>query len=146
MSFNKDDGIKQLEEVKRALENYPEMKYLIFILKCMLRQRDLHETYSGGIGSFLLFCLILAFLREFRRDYIRDDKLKDLENIGLGEYLIRFFEFYAIKNDWNRKKIIMINVKINRENICIYNMSKEDKVFFSSKIILKGKVLLSHTI
>ena len=78
ISFNKDDGIKQLAEVEKGLKVYPEMRYLIFILKCMLRQRDMHETYSGGVGSFLLFCMILAFLREFRREYHREHKLKDL--------------------------------------------------------------------
>ena len=73
----------------------------------MLRQRDLHEPYMGGVGSFLLFCMILAFLREFRKKYANENKLDDLENVTLGEYLLKFFEFYAIKNDWNKKKIII---------------------------------------
>ena len=62
------DGLKQITELQKAFDLYPEMKYMIVVIKCILRQRDLHETYSGGIGSFLLFQMVLAFLREVRRD------------------------------------------------------------------------------
>lgn len=68
LSFNKMDGLKQITELQKAFDLYPEMKYMIVIIKCILRQRDLHETYSGGIGSFLLFQMVLAYLREVRRD------------------------------------------------------------------------------
>ena len=47
-------------------------------MKCILKQRDLNETYTGGIGSFLLFCMILAFLRELRRQFIEKKKFKEL--------------------------------------------------------------------
>ena len=52
ISFNKLDGVHHLKESKKAMETYPEMKYLIIILKIMLRQRNLHETFTGGIGFF----------------------------------------------------------------------------------------------
>jgi non-canonical poly(A) RNA polymerase PAPD5/7 len=48
------------------------------VMKCLLKQRDLNETYKGGIGSFLLFCMILAFLRELRRQFIEKKKMKEL--------------------------------------------------------------------
>jgi len=63
ISVNKEDGIKQLNEVKKMGEYYPEFKYLFMVLKCMLKVRNLAETYSGGLGSFLLFCMLLAFLK-----------------------------------------------------------------------------------
>ena len=71
ISFNKLDGVKQIKEIQKGLEYYPELKHLMMILKLFLKQRDLNETYTGGIGSFLLFCMILTFLREIRRDYIQ---------------------------------------------------------------------------
>lgn len=49
--------------------------------------------------------MILAYLREFRRKYI--SKVHELEHITLGEYLLKFFEFYAVKNDWAKKRVIM---------------------------------------
>lgn len=33
ISFNKLDGIKQLEEIRKAITTYPELKYLIMVLK-----------------------------------------------------------------------------------------------------------------
>lgn len=107
ISFNKFDGIKQLKEAEKAFEIYPEMKFLIVILKCILRQRDLHETYTGGIGSFLLFCMVLAFLREIRKDYSNNNRINELQNMMLSEYLLKFLEFYGLKFDINVHQIIM---------------------------------------
>ena len=67
IAFNQLDGVTHLQEVTKMLEAYPESKYLIMIMKCVLKQRKLNETYSGGIGSYLLFCMVLAYLRENRR-------------------------------------------------------------------------------
>lgn len=107
ISFNKFDGIKQLKEAEKAFEIYPEMKFLIIIVKCILRQRDLHETYTGGVGSFLVFCMVLAFLREVRKDYFNKNRLNELQNMMLSEYLIKFLEFYGLKFDLNFHQIIM---------------------------------------
>ena len=54
------------------------------------------ETYTGGIGSFLLFCMILHFLRYVhKKEYY----------YTMGEYVMKFMEFYAIAGDWERKSI-----------------------------------------
>jgi len=37
----------------------------------------------------------------------QEKREKDLENMSLGETVLRFFEFYGVKNDWGKKKIIM---------------------------------------
>jgi len=37
ISFNKEDGIKQLAEVKKGLSIYPEMRHLLMVMKCALR-------------------------------------------------------------------------------------------------------------
>lgn len=66
LSFNNEDGIIQTNIVMKADEKYPELKYLYMVLKIFLYQRNLHETFKGGIGSFLLFNMILAFLRDFK--------------------------------------------------------------------------------
>ena len=83
------------------------MKYLIFVLKYTLKIRDLNETYLGGVGSFLLFCMLLTFLREFRKQYLKENRLDKLQYVTLGEYLLKFFEYYSIRNDWSKYKIIM---------------------------------------
>lgn len=102
ITINKLDGVHQLQEVKKALKVYPEMKYLIILLKYALKIRELNETYMGGVGSFLLFCLILTFLRQFRKQYQKEKRLEKLSEVTLGEFLLKILEFYAIKNDWTK--------------------------------------------
>ena len=36
------------------VRDIPQVKPLVLVLKFFLRQRKLHETYHGGVGSFLL--------------------------------------------------------------------------------------------
>jgi non-canonical poly(A) RNA polymerase PAPD5/7 len=79
----------------------------------MLKQRELSETYSGGVGSFLLFCMIVCFLRECRRNK---------KNYTLGEYLLNYLEFYGIDN-WTDRRIIM------KKNQIVYRPA--DNVHFS---------------
>jgi non-canonical poly(A) RNA polymerase PAPD5/7 len=95
----------------KAFEVYPEAKYLIYVMKCLLRQRDLHETYSGGIGSFLLFCMVISFLREFRKDFVKKGERANLNEVLLSEYLLNMMDFYGSRFDFQRKRIIMTNVK-----------------------------------
>lgn len=96
ISVNKEDGIKQLAEVRKMVDCFPEFRYLAIVLKCALKVRNLGETYSGGLGSFLLFCMLLVYLREMQakgRYYT------------LSEHLLRFMEYYAITNDWSKKRV-----------------------------------------
>jgi non-canonical poly(A) RNA polymerase PAPD5/7 len=76
-------------------------------------QRELSETYSGGVGSFLLFCMILCFLRDCRHNK---------KNYTLGEYLLHYLEFYGI-DSWTERRIIM------KKNQIVYRPA--DNVHFS---------------
>lgn len=67
ISIDKVDGLQQLEYVEKMNSYYPEFKYLVFVFKCTLKVRSLGETYTGGVGSFLLFCMILIYLYETHR-------------------------------------------------------------------------------
>ena len=106
ISFNKLDGINQVKEIQKAMDYYPELRYLVFVIKCFLKQRDLNETFQGGIGSFLLFCLILAFLRELRKDYIDARREDDVDKLLLSEFVLKFLDFYA-NFDVARKQILV---------------------------------------
>lgn len=107
ITFNELSGVQNAEEVKRVIEIHPEIKYLLMIMKLFLRQRKMNNTFTGGIGSFLLFCIILAFLRQYKKDvYYKDRDPKALENLSLSEYLLKFLNFYATF-DLNKKEIQM---------------------------------------
>lgn len=118
ISFNKIDGIYQVNEVMKSLKIYPEIKHLIFVLKIFLRQRDLNNTYMGGVGSFLLFCIILAFLRYYKREILENRGAEELKSVLLSEYLLKFLEFYGICFDCNKQKIVMgENGKIEEKKV-----------------------------
>lgn len=107
ISFNAFDGLKQIAATQSSLEIYPEMKYLILVLKAVLKQRDLNEPINGGVGSFLLFCLVLTFVREIKKDFIATDKREELKEMLLSEMLLKFFKFYAEDFDITKKCIVM---------------------------------------
>lgn len=120
MSFNKLDGLYQVNEVLKSFKIYPEIRHLIFLIKIFLRQRDLNNTYMGGVGSFLLFCMILAFLRDYKRKIIENRGAEELKTVLLSEYLLKFIEFYGINFNSAREQIVMagngkIVNKLNRD-------------------------------
>ena len=94
---------------------FPEFRYLALVLKCMLKIRGLGETYSGGLGSFLLFCMLLVYLREMQskgRYYT------------LSEHVLRFMEYYAIPSDWQRKRVYVASG--------LFEERKQDEAHFFS--------------
>jgi non-canonical poly(A) RNA polymerase PAPD5/7 len=107
VSFNKLDGLYQVNEVLKSFKIYPELRHLIFVMKIFLRQRDLNNTYIGGVGSFLLFCIILAFLRHYKRELIESKGAEELKSVLLSEYLLKFLEFFGVNFDCARQRIIM---------------------------------------
>jgi non-canonical poly(A) RNA polymerase PAPD5/7 len=53
--FNEVTGISQISDYLKANNIFPELKYLYIFFKFFLRQRDLNDTYSGGVGKFYQF-------------------------------------------------------------------------------------------
>jgi non-canonical poly(A) RNA polymerase PAPD5/7 len=51
--------------------------------------------------------MIIAFLREFKREFIKKNNLADLEYVMLSEYVLKFLEFYGVRFDVNTKEIDM---------------------------------------
>jgi len=107
ISINKLNGIFQVREVLKAMKTYPEIKYLYLTMKFFLKIRNLNDTYGGGIGSYLLFCMMLTYLRELRKDYFKADKIIQLSKMSIGEHLVCLLEFYAIKFDFKNYQIRM---------------------------------------
>lgn len=96
MSFNQVNGLQNINEVDKALKIHPEIKYLVMVMKMFLKQRRMHETFTGGIGSFLLFCMILAFVRWHKKDMEeRYNDIYSVNEIALGDILLRFLRFYG---------------------------------------------------
>lgn len=107
ISFNEISGVLAIKEYHNAIRAHPELKYLIMLFKLFLRQRHFHNSFTGGIGSFLLFCMVLSFLRQFKKDQISRFGAQSLKEVSLGEYVLEFMNFYGSQFDCDRNQILL---------------------------------------
>ena len=77
--------------IRNAIEVYPQFRPLTLLIKCFLAQRSLADTFTGGIGSYLLSCLVLGFLQQHQ--ITTQPRMNELTS--LGHLLFDFFNFYA---------------------------------------------------
>ncbi|XP_041125097.1 terminal nucleotidyltransferase 4B isoform X2 [Polyodon spathula] len=89
ISFNVQNGVKAAQLIKEFKEKYPVLPYLVLVLKQFLLQRDLNEVFTGGIGSYSLFLMVVSFLQL----HYREDASSPNANVGV--LLIEFFELYG---------------------------------------------------
>jgi non-canonical poly(A) RNA polymerase PAPD5/7 len=82
--------------IKKGIRRYPHMRPLILLLKLFLQQRALQDTFTGGVGSYLLSCMVLAFLQY-------KESRGTLGNLTLGHLLFDFFTFYTKDLNTNRE-------------------------------------------
>ena len=52
---------RHIEICRKAQKVYKGLKITILALKRFLEARSLHKSFSGGVSSFLLFYMVLAF-------------------------------------------------------------------------------------
>eukprot|EP00915_Cephaloidophora_sp_WS-2016_P003903 GHVH01005278.1.p1 GENE.GHVH01005278.1~~GHVH01005278.1.p1 ORF type:complete len:593 (-),score=106.21 GHVH01005278.1:388-2166(-) len=91
VTINQPSSSETTRFVKRQMKLHPHLRPLILVLKVYLQQRNLAETYHGGIGSYLLFCMCLGFLQQHRM--VSEPSL--FATITLGHLLFDFFQFYG---------------------------------------------------
>ncbi|KAK3584556.1 hypothetical protein CHS0354_030561 [Potamilus streckersoni] len=89
ISFNVPNSVKSADLIMRFMKDYPNLKYLVLVLKHFLLQRDLNEVFTGGISSYGLILLTISFLQLHPRNDAVDP------NANLGVLLIEFFELYG---------------------------------------------------
>ena len=58
--FDQPGGLKMATLIKTMLDVVPALRPIILVLKYFLVQRELNETYRGGIGSFMLQLMVIA--------------------------------------------------------------------------------------
>ena len=71
--------------IKESLDLYPQIIDIIYIMKRFLFNRKLNKTYQGGISSYSLFLLTLAFIKYFKNNY----------DIPIGSLLIEYLNYYS---------------------------------------------------
>ena len=61
--FNQESSLTSTIFIQDQLKLYPFMKPMILFFKYILDQRGMNETYQGGVGSFCIAMMVLAFLQ-----------------------------------------------------------------------------------
>uniref|UniRef100_A0A7S3DCU6 Polynucleotide adenylyltransferase n=1 Tax=Palpitomonas bilix TaxID=652834 RepID=A0A7S3DCU6_9EUKA len=92
--FNNPSGIDNSKYIAKTLKEKPELVPIILILKSFLQQRELHETFKGGIGSYLLTLMTLSHI-QLHPMYRKRDSFKTLPEVNLGCLLMDFFQVYG---------------------------------------------------
>lgn len=90
ISFNKTNGVAAVSFIRKFMAKYPEMKYLILVIKAFLKTRGLNETFHGGLSSYLTTILVISYLLEI-------NKYEHKKKLLLSEHLMNFFELYGCK-------------------------------------------------
>ncbi|CAI5733688.1 unnamed protein product [Hyaloperonospora brassicae] len=93
VSFNVAGGLATGDLVRHFMRVHPSFRPLTLVLKYFMAQRGLNETYSGGVGSFLLQLMVVSFLQHTGRAL--GAKHDDPRFNNLGQLLVGFFTLYG---------------------------------------------------
>ncbi|RLN77652.1 hypothetical protein BBO99_00006585, partial [Phytophthora kernoviae] len=93
VSFNIAGGLATGDLMKHYMRVYPSFRPLTLVLKYFMAQRKLNETYTGGVGSFLLQLMVISFLQQHGRHLKAEHD--DPKYNNLGQLLMGFFTLYG---------------------------------------------------
>jgi len=91
IGFGSTSGLANAREVSRYCSTHPEAKMLILVTKAFLRQRVLHQPFTGGMSGHMVFQLVRTYLDE----RIVIFPYKRSKDFALAQCLLEFFEFYG---------------------------------------------------
>ena len=126
-----NDNIKNVEYIKKELNDNTQLKPVIQILKRFLRRQKKNEVYKGGISSFALFIMVLSCIKQIKfENRFKKIDTSFLLNEVFQRYAFYNFNVYKIKennlysyleyiNDYDRPYILN---PLNDKNLC-YNWS-----------------------
>ncbi|KAH9251862.1 hypothetical protein BASA81_010305 [Batrachochytrium salamandrivorans] len=100
--FDQIGGLQTAMLIKRVCSELPEVKCLVLVIKHFLAQRNLNNTYQGGMGSYLCFLTCVALVQRCR-------KLFDPHRLNLGFLLLEYFNFYGHVLDFERVGISLLD-------------------------------------
>ena len=104
ISYNRINGYEDSFFIKNILEENNIIRQAIIILKILLKENDLNEPYSGGMGSYLLFHLVYFF-------DIQCKNSKNMKYHNVFFFLFLFFEYFGTKFNFD-----IFGISLNKEN------------------------------
>lgn len=97
-SKNVDDVVNF---VKKKLEEYPSLRYLVLVIKYFLKQRGVNDAANGGMSSFGVFLMCLSLLQNHDSSF--DEEI--CKKTSLGTLLLDFFALYGIYFNYSKVAI-----------------------------------------
>lgn len=94
ISFENLSGVQAQATFDEWKHQYPDVIYMVALLKQFLVMRGLNEVHTGGLGGFSIVCLVVSYIQHSKK----------AEN--LGECFIGFLKYYG-EFDLARKRIQM---------------------------------------
>ncbi|KAL5489934.1 hypothetical protein ACEPAI_4766 [Sanghuangporus weigelae] len=91
ISINQSNGVQAGEMINHFIREFPALRALVLIVKSFLRQRNLNEVYSGGLGSYAIVCLVVSHLQMHPK--VRRAEIDSAKNLGV--LMLEFFELYG---------------------------------------------------
>ncbi|KAJ3107406.1 hypothetical protein HDU96_007913 [Phlyctochytrium bullatum] len=94
VSFNMTSGVQTAQIVKKVLSDQKcgaAIRGLMYLLKQFLAQRVLNEPFSGGLGSYALLLLVVAFVK--MHPLVQTGEIFPEEN--MGTLFLEFLELYG---------------------------------------------------
>jgi non-canonical poly(A) RNA polymerase PAPD5/7 len=95
ISFEQRGGIDAQYYFSKWQNDFPDLRYLVALVKQLLLMHKLNEVNSGGLGGFSIICLVAFFLHETVKDE------------SLGTMFLQFLDYYG-KFDLSRHRIVMV--------------------------------------
>ena len=95
--------LSSVSYVKEQILKYPEVKFVLRVLKRYFYNKKMNTSFLGGLSSYNLFLLLLSYAIFYRKN-------PNLQTINLGEFLIAFLECF--KNFNFKECIIDVGAKV----------------------------------
>ena len=101
-------GLKCVDLVKEYIAEFEVLEPLVFAAKTLLKFSNLNDPYKGGISSYGIILMIVAFIKKEKK------KGKAITINSLGDLFYEFLLFYGSNVNSNY-------VNVNEENNEVYN-------------------------
>ena len=129
------DEISSVAYVKEQIIKYPEIKFILRVLKRYFYYKKMNTSFLGGLSSYNLFLLLLSYAKFIRispnlNAEIIENNDKTSNKINLGDFLFNFLYFFKCLNfqqciiDINSPNIYEIYDIVIPEKAKEYNFGK----------------------
>ena len=111
-----ESEISSVTYVKEQITKYPEIKFILRVLKRYFYYKKMNTAFLGGLSSYNLFLLLLSYAKLLKIS-------QNVENTNLGYFLYNFLYFFKIFDF--KQYIININSESNIYDILPPESAKE---------------------